>query len=51
MRLWTASLGVIACWDFEGRRKSENTCKIGQRLPANRAYACNSAAVEDFLPN
>ena len=34
---------------FESRWKAELTRRIGQPLPANRAFACNKAVVDDFF--
>jgi len=34
---------------FEARWKDELSRRTGQPLPANRAYACNNAVVDDFF--
>ena len=36
-------------YGFEGRWKAELSRRVGQPLPANRAYACNRAVVDDFF--
>ena len=41
--------GIDWMYAFQSRWKSELSCRVGQPLPANRAYACNSAIVDDFF--
>ena len=41
--------GIDWLYGFEKRWKSELTRRVAQPLPANRAYACNPAVVNDFF--
>ena len=41
--------GIDWMYAFESRWKTELSRRVGQPLPANRAYACNSAVVDDFF--
>ena len=41
--------GVEWMYGFEERWKDQLTRRVGQPLPANRAYACNKAVVDDFF--
>jgi len=41
--------GIEWMYEFELRWKTELSHHVGQPLPANRAYACNSAVVDDFF--
>ena len=43
--------GIEWLSSFESRWKAEQTRRVGQPLPANRAFACNSDVVDDFLGN
>ena len=41
--------GIEWLYGFEGRWRNEMTRRIGQPLPASRAYACNKVVVDDFF--
>jgi hypothetical protein len=41
--------GIDWLHGFENRWKNEITRRVAQPLPANRAYACNAAVVDDFF--
>ena len=43
--------GIDWMYGFEKRWRNELTRRVAQPLPANRAYACNSAVVNDFFEN
>ena len=41
--------GIDWMLGFEARWRNELTRHVGQPLPANRAFACNKAVVDDFF--
>jgi len=41
--------GIDWMYAFENRWKGELTRRIAQPMPANRAYACHEAVVDDFF--